>query len=194
MIEQTLVLIKPDAVRRGLIGEIITRFERCGIKIVAMKMVYPTEDIASKHYAAVDEWLEGIGEKQRRSYAQKGQSLDKTNKELGESVRRKLIHFLTQSPIVALVLEAHNAIGHVRKIVGATSPQDSAPGTIRGDYSFDTYQLADASKRSIFNLIHASTSIEEAKREISVWFTPDEIHTWKRVDEELLYYIGKEDE
>ena len=187
MNEHTLVLIKPDAVQRALVGDIISRFERCGLKIVGMKMVLPTSKQAALHYADDDEWKFAVGTKQKKSYAAKGKVIEKTEVELGTIVRNQLIEFLTMSPIVALAIQGHNAVAHVRKIVGETSPQDSAPGTIRGDYSFDTYQLADVSKRPLQNLIHASSEVDEATREINIWFTSQELHDWKRIDEELLY-------
>lgn len=191
MMEKTLVLLKPDAVLRGLVGEIIGRFEKCGLKIIAMKMVYPTEKIAGDHYAADEEWLVTVGKKQKESYAKKGITLKESERELGVKVRNYLLDYITMSPIIALVIEGHNAVKHVRKLVGETSPQDSAPGTIRGDFSFDTYQLADNSKRPIQNLIHASGEVDEAKREISLWFKPEDLHSWKRLDEDLLYRKGK---
>jgi nucleoside-diphosphate kinase len=191
MKQKTLVLVKPDGVQRGIVGEIITRFERCGLKIIGMKMVYPNEKLAGDHYIADEDWLKTVGMKQKESYEKKGVKIEKTEREIGLVVRRQLIEFLSMSPIVALVLEGHNAVAHTRKIVGPTSPGDAPPGTIRGDYSFDTYQLADTSKRPIQNLIHASGTPEEAEREIKVWFREEELHSWKRIDEELLYRIGK---
>ena len=190
MKENTLVLLKPDAVQRGLVGEIITRFEKSGLKIVAMKMVYPNEQIAGNHYIADENWLKTVGEKQKEAYAKKGLTLNETERELGLKVRNQLIEFLTMSPVMAFVLQGHNAVKHVRKLVGSTSPGDSAPGTIRGDYAFDTYQLADASKRPIQNLIHASGEVQEAQREIKIWFNDEEIHEWTRLDEALLYRTG----
>jgi len=189
--EKSLVLVKPDGIQRGLVGEIIARFEKCGLKIVAMKMVYPNEELAGNHYIADENWLKAVGEKQKASYAKKGVTIDKTEREIGMEIRGFLINYLTMSPIVALVIEGHNAIEHVRKLVGPTSPQDAAPGTIRGDFAFDTYQLADSSKRPIQNLIHASGEKDEAEREIKIWFEDKEIHDWKRVDEELLYRKGQ---
>lgn len=191
MIQKTLVLVKPDGVQRGLVGEFITRFERCGLKIIAMKMVYPNEKLAGDHYMADEEWLVTVGKKQKDSYEKKGVKIDKAERDIGLSVRNQLISFLTMSPIVALVFEGHNAVAHVRKIVGSTSPGDAVPGTIRGDYSFDTYQLADNSNRPIQNLIHASGKVDEAEREIKLWFNDEELHSWKRIDEELLYRKGK---
>jgi nucleoside-diphosphate kinase len=191
MREKSLVLIKPDGVQRGIIGEIITRFERCGLKIIAMKMVYPNEELAGEHYIADEEWLKTVGEKQKASYEKKGIKIKETERELGVKVRGHLIKYLTMSPVVALVIEGHNAVKLIRKIVGSTSPSDALPGTIRGDYSFDTYQLADSSKRPIQNLIHASGEVHEAEREVALWFKPEELHTWNRIDEELLYRKGE---
>lgn len=187
MKEQTLVLLKPDCVQRGLIGQIISRFERCGLKIVAMKMKLADEQTAAQHYIADDAWCNAIGEKQRASYAKKGVSVTKTNSELGKDVQNKLITFLQKSPVIAMVLQGHDAIAHVRKLVGTTAPKDSAPGTIRGDFSFDTYTLSDAQNRPLYNIIHASSEESEAKREIAVWFSESEIHEWTRIDETILY-------
>lgn len=187
MIEKTLVLLKPDAVQRGLIGDIISRFERAGLKIVAMKMQYAGANQAGKHYADDEAWMKAVGEKTQKTYEAKGIKMSRTALEHGRMVREQLVDFLAMSPILSLVIEGHNAVAHVRKIVGATSPEHAAPGTIRGDYSIDTYQLADTSRRALQNLIHASESAAEATREIGIWFNPDEIYVWKRVDEHLLY-------
>jgi nucleoside-diphosphate kinase len=188
--ERTLVLLKPDAVQRGLVGEIMARFERCGLKIVAMKLERASKEIAGKHYADDHAWLLSVGEKTIASYEKKGISLGRTALEQGRHVRNQLMDFIAMSPIIALVLEGHNAVAHVRKIVGATAPADAAPGTIRGDFSFETYQFADVMERPIQNLIHASGAVDEAEREIAVWFSPKEIHTWTRADEALLYRKG----
>ncbi len=190
MKENTLVLIKPDGVQRGLVGEILSRFEKCGLKIVAMKMVYPDEELAGTHYMADENWLKTVGEKQKKSYEKKGQKIDVPERELGLKVREQLIDFLRMSPVMAFVLQGHNAVKHVRKMVGSTSPEDAQPGTIRGDYSFDSYGLADQSKRPIQNLIHASGEVDEAEREINLWFDKEEIHNWERIDENLLYRQG----
>jgi nucleoside-diphosphate kinase len=188
--ERTLVLLKPDAVQRSLVGEIITRFERVGLKIVALKLVLPTKELAGEHYAADEEWMKVLGEKTLSSYEKKGIKLNRTALEQGQLVRKQLMDFLSYSPVVAMVLEGHNAVAHVRKLVGATSPADAVPGTIRADLSFETYMLADNLGRPVQNLIHASGAVNEAEREIKVWFTDKEVHTWKRVDEEFLYRQG----
>lgn len=191
MMEKTLVLIKPDGVQRGLVGEIISRFEKCGLKIISMKMVYADEEMASAHYEADEDWLKAVGEKQKKFYTNKGLKIEKSERELGVQVRNYLISYLQMSPIIALVIEGHNAVGHVRKMCGPTSPSDAHPGTIRGDYAFDTYLLADNSKRPIQNLIHSSGTKQEAEREIRIWFKKEELHAWKRVDEALLYRQGE---
>lgn len=187
MIEKSLVLIKPDAVQRGLIGDIISRFEKCGLKLIGMKMVYADKSMAGEHYAEDEEWLKSVGAKTKASYAKKGIDLPETEMEIGQKIRNQLMDFISMSPVVALCVEGHNAVKHIRKLVGATSPGDADPGTIRGDFSFDTYQLADESKRPIQNLIHASGEVHEAEREIKIWFKEEELYAWQRIDEPLMY-------
>lgn len=190
MIERTLVLIKPDGVQRALVGEIISRFERATLKLVAMKMVYADKDLAGKHYADDEEWLKSVGQKTIKAYEESGEKFNKTPLEQGRAVRSMLMDYIGMSPIVALVLEGYNAVKKVRDIVGFTSPAEASPGTIRFDYALDSFPLADKSKRPIQNLIHASGAIDEAEREIAVWFKPEELHVWQRVDEGLLYRKG----
>lgn len=191
MIEKTLVLIKPDGVQRALVGEILSRFERVGLKIVAMKLIHSDPAKADEHYANDDAWLLAVGEKQITSAKQRGESTDHLNPmEIGKRIQGTLTSYITMSPIVAIVLEGHGAVRLVRKLVGGTNPADSPPGTIRGDYTLDSYPLADGSNRSLQNLIHASGTVEEAQREINIWFTEQEIFYWKRVDEDLIYRKG----
>ncbi len=193
MIQQTLVLLKPDAVKRGLIGEIIKRFERVGLKIVACKLVKPSKDLADKHYPLErQEFVEGIGKKTLENYKEMGVdpvseigSLDPY--EIGKIVRGWLVEMITSDPVLAIVLEGPNAVEIVRKLVGHTLPVKADPGTIRGDFSFDSAFFANAKKRPIKNLIHASGNPEEAEYEISLWFTKDEIHNYKRSEEEVMY-------
>ncbi|MFW5746721.1 MAG: nucleoside-diphosphate kinase [Nanoarchaeota archaeon] len=187
MMEKSLVLIKPDAVQRGLVGEIISRFERCGLKIISMKMVYADKEIAGQHYADDESWMQSVGEKAKKSAEKRGETLDVEPVEIGRRVREQLMDYISMSPIVALVIEGHGAVKKIRRIVGDTNPQESAPGTIRGDYTIDSYQMADASGRPIQNLIHASGEVEEAEREIKIWFEEAELHAWRRVDEMLIY-------
>lgn len=182
MIERTLVLLKPDAVQRALVGEIMARFERTGFKVIGLKMCYATKETAGQHYANDNEWLTSVGEK-----AKKANKSDEEPLAIGQRIRQQLIDYISMSPTVALVLEGHDVINKVRAVVGDTAPSKAAPGTIRGDYAFDSYGLADNSGRPIQNLIHASDSPESAKREISIWFKDDELHPYQRVDEALLY-------
>lgn len=150
-LQRTLILLKPDALERGIMGEIITRFERVGAKIVGMKILVSEKDTAEKHYT--------------QDLAQRR----------GEIIRQRMIDMLTSGPIVALVLEGVEMVEVARKIVGATEPKAAAPGTIRGDYTHVSYGYADAKKIGVFNLIHASASPEEAETEINVWFKPEEL-------------------
>lgn len=191
MKERTLVLLKPDAVQRGIIGEVLTRFEKCGLKIIGMKMQYASKELAGEHYAEDEDWMRTVGEKTKSSYAKRGVELDEEPIEIGQRIRRQLMDFISMSPVIALCLEGHNAVKHVRKLVGATAPSDAQPGTIRGDYSFETYQMADNLKRPIQNLIHASGEVDEAEREVKIWFDEDELYEWEHLDEALLYRSGE---
>lgn len=185
MIEKSLIILKADVVARGLIGEIISRFEKVGLKIVAMKMVNAPRKLADKHYAKDDEWLMSVGKK-----LIKNQNLDPKKEDPmshGRRICKSLAHDLTIYPVIAMVLEGHNTISLVRKMVGEQSPENSAPGTIRGDYSFDTYVLANAYNRPVISLVHASDSKESVEKEINLWFSKDEVLEWKKPDEELHF-------
>ena len=153
--ERTLVLLKPDTIHRSFAGELITRFEKVGLKIVGMKMVWVNEEFSKKHYAAHIE---------KKFYP-------------------GLQAMITEGPVVAIVLEAPHAVSQVRKMVGGTEPKSAQPGTIRGDYAQHSYEYTDGKGISIKNLIHASGNAEEAKIEVELWFKPEEIHTYKTVHE-----------
>jgi len=185
--ERSLVLLKPDAVQRGLIGDIISRIERTTLKVCAMKMVYSSKELAGKHYADDEEWLKSVGEKAMKAYKEKGEKVEKTELEIGQMIRQQLMDFIAMSPVVALVIEGHNAVATIRKVVGDTAPAHAPVGTIRGDYAIESYAMADALGRPIQNLIHASGTPKEAEREIKVWFSDEEIHAYNRIDEGLIY-------
>lgn len=187
--ERTLVLLKPDAVQRGLVGEIISRFERKGLKITAMKMVWPTRDQALKHYFWSDEEKTKTGNRTLEIYKAKGIELKKSPIELASDVQKRLVNFLTAGPIVAMVIESAHAIEHVRRIVGHGSPLNADVGTIRADYTIDSYILADEGERAARNLIHASSSIDEAERELKIWFKEDEIYDYDLAIETILYSL-----
>jgi nucleoside-diphosphate kinase len=187
MIERTLVLLKPDAVQRALIGELISKFEKTGFKVIGLKMIWADEKTAGEHYADDEEWMKSLGEKTKASYEKKGNPLKETAVEVGRRVRGLLMKFISMSPCVAICIEGHGAIEKVRTLVGATAPLLAIPGTIRGDYSFDSYELSDYSGRPLQNLIHASDSRKSAEKEIKIWFKEEELYSYKRVDEDLLY-------
>jgi nucleoside-diphosphate kinase len=150
--ERTLVLLKPDAVDRGLVGEILHRFERVGLNIVGMKMVQATQEKAAQHYT------EDLAIRR------------------GEHVRKAMIELITEAPIIALCLEGVEAVELVRKMVGSTEPKSAVPGTIRGDFSHVSFKHADEKKIGVKNLIHASASVPEAEQELGVWFSADELY------------------
>ncbi len=150
-LQRTLVLLKPDAIHRGIVGEVLHRFERVGAKMIGLKMLVSDKDTAMKHYT------------------------EDLTRRRGEKVREMMIEMLTSGPIIAIVYEGVEIVEIVRKLVGATEPKASLPGTIRGDFTHVSYGYADARGISIMNLIHASTSPEEAEAEISVWFKPEEL-------------------
>lgn len=153
--EQTLVVLKPDTIQRGLVGEIITRFERAGLKIVAMKMVAPDELHFHKHY-------EGISNLISR---------------WGEDIYNVTLSQMTETPVIAFVLEGVEAVSYVRKLVGTTDPKDSAPGTIRGDFTHVTRGYTNPIGATLPNLLHASGNVEEAIQEIELWFGKDEVYS-----------------
>ncbi len=186
--ERTLVLVKPDGVQRGLIGEIISRFEKKGLKLVAMKMVWPTAKQAEDHYFWSDEEKRGNGERTIDAYKERGLELEETDPiKLAEKTQAKLFRYLQAGPIVALVIEGAHAIAHVRKLVGSGNPLQADVGTIRADYSIDSYILADEADRITRNLIHASGNVGEAERELKVWFKEDELVEYDLAIEKLLY-------
>lgn len=189
--EQSLVLVKPDGVQRGLIGESIRRYEQCGLKLVALKIIIPTKEQALTHYSVDPEWAVKTGTKSIESWKAKGLTPPTEDPvKLAEAVRKQLVSFLSSGPVVAMVWQGMNAIGVIRKITGGTEPLTSVPGTIRGDYTIDSYSAADGDKRAVRNIIHASGSVEEAKAEMSIWFKPEEILNYRLVSEEILYDVN----
>lgn len=161
--ERTLVLLKPDSVQRGLIGEIVMRFEKAGLKIVGMKMIHPDEDYYHHHYETIS------GLKSR----------------LGEAAFRRNTEFMVSGPVIAVVLEGVEAISLVRKMVGDTEPKTAAPGTIRGDYAHMSVSHANAKDSGLPNLIHASGDKKEAEEEIAHWFSETELFEYKTTNQHL---------
>jgi len=161
-VEQTLILIKPDGMQRGLIGEIIKRFEQRGLKIVGLKMVQADKNLAEKHYT------ESIAKKH------------------GEHVRKSLLTFVTEHPVIAMVVQGSDAISTVRKIVGSTFPGEADIGTVRGDFCHISKEYMKE-KNKPQNLVHASENKEDAKKELSLWFSVDEIFDYKISAEDIIY-------
>ena len=191
--ERTLVIIKPDGVQRTLIGEIIKRYERVGLKMIALKMLIATEEMATKHYYEVggDAWLEEVGRKAAAAYEKKGmKSPYPTFKDNGIAIMKANAKYLSSGPVIAMIWQGNNAAALVRKITGSTEPASSDMGTIRGDFTLDTYMIADTDQRSIRNLIHASGNVEEAEKEIPIWFKKEEILKYRLIADEILYDVN----
>lgn len=159
MVKQTLILIKPDGVQRAISGEIITRFENAGMKIIGMKMVWVGETLSKTHYS----------------------------EHISKPFFKGLDEFIRSGPVIAIAIEGVDAVKNVRRIVGSTAPGDALPGTIRGDYAHHTYEYADQKGKSIANIIHASGSEDEAKKEVALWFENSELHSYKRADEHIVF-------
>lgn len=190
--EKTLVLIKPDGVKRGLIGEIISRIERRGLKIIALEMVEATKEQVDGHYPKDEAWIWRLGEKTLKNYQEYGFDAKKElgtedPLEIGKQVRSWLIDFMTSGPIVKMAIKGIHAIDMVRKIVGPSMPAQAEMGTIRGDFSVDDATAANRDKRAIHNIIHASETPEEAEHELNFWFAPEEIHDYKRAEEDIMF-------
>lgn len=188
--ERTFVLIKPDGVRKGLIGEVIRRFEQRDLKIVALEMFQPTHDQIDNHYPKNEEWITRLGTKTASTYEKFGFDLMAdfgTNEEakIGPEVRKWLIDFMKSAPLVKMIVQGVHSVEVVRKLAGDTLPYKAAVGTIRGDFSMDSPALANKEKRAVANVVHCSETPEEAQHEIKHWFGDSEIFDYKRygVDE-----------
>jgi nucleoside-diphosphate kinase len=189
--ERTLVFLKPDGVQRGLVGEVVSRFERAGMKIAGMKMLRAGADLLERHYPSDEGFLRTLGGKTREAFEAAGKDVrSETGTDdplvIGRQVRQWLLDFVASGPVVAFVLEGTHAITVTRKLVGDTLPFRAAPGTIRGDFSADSPTVANLQKRPVRNLVHASGNAEEAAFEIGLWFRPEELHDYRRVDEGLV--------
>ncbi len=189
--EQTLVIIKPDGVQRSLIGEVIKRYERVGLKLTAIKFLVPTEELVEQHYTIDPEWMKKVGEKSIKNYLDKGlKPVSDDPMVIGRNVLKRLKAYLTSGPVVAMVWEGAHSVSIVRKITGGTEPLTSDVGTIRGDFVLDSYQISDLDDRSTRNIVHASGNILEAENEILIWFKKNEIIDYRHISEEILYDIN----
>ena len=189
--ERTLVVIKPDGIQRTLIGELIRRYERTGLKLVALKMLVPKPEFIEKHYLIDPEWRRITGEKTIASYHKKGKTPPSEDPmQVTEIILRNLKTYMSSGPVIAMVWEGMHAIGIVRKITGGTEPLTSDVGTIRGDFTIDSYEVSDIDGRSVRNLIHASGNQHDAQKEIELWFTKEEVINYRLVQEEILYDVN----
>ena len=175
-------MLKHDSISRNLVGKIITRLEEIGLKIIALKMIWPDEQLAKNHYFLDEEWAKAVYDKTKVSYEKDKKSFPyKDHMEFGKQIQSWNMNFLREGPVIAMIMEGPHAIEIVRKVVGSTEPKSSAPGTIRGDFAMiESYAIADKKNRVLRNLIHASDSVKSADREISLWFNTKEIHNYKK--------------
>lgn len=188
--ERTLVILKPDAVQRSLMGEIINRFERAGLKFTAMKMLVPTEGQLMTHYNKDEAWFLKKGNRIVEDLKTHGLPVTKEPIEYGKEIITTIVHFMTAAPVVAMILEGNQAVAVVTKLVGTTEPSTADVGTIRGDYTLDSYGHSSFENRAVRNLVHCSESPEEAEREIKVWFTNEEIMNYVTAQERIMYDVN----
>lgn len=189
--ERTFVIIKPDGVQRSLIGEIIQRFERVGLKIAGLKFMVPDAETVEQHYTLDPDWKKKVGERAKEAYEKKGQTPPSDDPiEIGDMVLKRLVTYMTSGPVVMMALQGGHSVELVRKIVGGTEPRTSDVGTIRGDYVLDSYFMSDTDDRAVRNLIHASGSVEEAQQELKLWFSDDELIQYRLVQDAILYDVN----
>lgn len=192
--ERTFCMIKPDGVMRGLVGEIIHRLEKAGLKVVAMKMLVPSEELVKAHYPSSDEaWVQRLGQKSLMGFegiegvdAKEAMGSD-DEMVLGQGVVESLVHYMQSGPVVAMVVEGIQAVDMVRKLAGHTLPFKADVGTIRGDFSVDSPSVANVEKRSIHNLFHASETQSEAEKEIKLWFGEEPVYDYDLGNDSVMY-------
>ena len=188
--ERSFVILKPDAIQRGLMGDIVGRFERAGLKVVHMEMKVLDEERLWKHYDKDNEWFEKKGSNIVQNLKDAGREIEKEAIEYGKDIIRSLVAFMTAGPVVVMVLEGNSAVGVVKKLVGGTEPTTSDVGTIRGDLTLDSYNIASLDDRAVRNLIHCSDEPSEAEREIALWVDTSAIMKYRHVNEAILYDVN----
>jgi nucleoside-diphosphate kinase len=186
-VERTLILAKQDAIHRGLVGEIIKRFEQKGMRIAGMKMDVPSKEIIEQHYTKDESMQIETGERTISTWKSNGKETTETPLEVGNRIRDWNIKALVNKPVIAMVFEGFHSVEIGRKIVGHTEPRQALPGTIRGDFSAESYALADTFERTMINIVHASGRPHEAEREIKVWFKDDEVCDYSKKDFNVLH-------
>ena len=189
--ERTLVIVKPDGIQRSLVGEIIQRYERIGLKLIGLKMMVPSVEMIEKHYTLDPEWVRITGEKTIKGYKDKGMKPPIEDPlQVTKLLLERLKKYMASGPVIAMVWQGAHAVQIVRKITGKTEPLMSDVGTIRGDFVLDSYEMSDIDERCIRNLIHSSGSVKEAEDEIKHWFREEEIINYRLIQEQILYDVN----
>ena len=188
--ERTFVILKPDTVQRSLMGEVIKRFERSGLKCTAMKMTMAREEQLLKHYNKDDAWFLKKGTRIIEDLTAQGRPVEKEAIEYGKDIIRTIVNYMVAAPVVVMVWEGNEAVAVVSKLVGSTEPKTSDVGTIRGDYTVDSYSHSSYENRAVRNLVHQSESPEEAEREIAIWLDESEIMSYTTAQERIMYDIN----
>ena len=195
--ELTFLMIKPDGVQRGLTSEIVSRVERCGLKIVGLKMFKPERERVNGHYPKDKAWITRLGQKTKDTYDKYGYDMKKEQGtedlfEMGTMIREWLLDFLTSGPVIIIAVKGVHAVDMLRKLVGNTVPSKAEMGTIRGDFSVDSPASANRDKRPLYNIVHASETQEEAEHEFKHWFGDNEpIWDYERSDEMIMFPKSK---
>lgn len=188
--ERSFIIVKPDGVQRSLVGEIIKRFEQTGLKLVGMKMAVLPEDKLWKHYDKDDEWFLKKGTNIVKDKEAAGQPIEKEAIEYGKDIIRALVTYMTAGPVVMMAVEGNQAVAVVKKIVGETEPATSDVGTIRGDFTIDSYAICAVDDRAVRNLIHCSDEVENANKELEMWFPKEDLIDYTSVQEAILYDVN----
>ncbi len=188
--ERTLVLIIPDGIQRSLMGEVIRRIERTGLKFVAFKFLIANREQLVAHYNKDEVWFQAKGERVVADRKLHNLTVDKPAIEYGKEIIDLIVNFMTAGPILAFVVQGNESVAVVKKLVGATEPKTSDVGTIRGDLTVDSYDHSSVQNRAVRNLVHCSESPAEAEREIKVWFKPEEIVKYRLLQEQMLYDVN----
>ncbi|MFA4942335.1 MAG: nucleoside-diphosphate kinase [Patescibacteria group bacterium] len=188
--ERTFVILKPDAIQRSLVGDIIGRIEKTGLKLVASKLIVATADQCWAHYNKDEEWFLKKGAKIIENRQAMNMPVEKDALEYGKDIIDALVKFMTSGPIMPMIWEGNQSVGIVKKLVGGTEPLTSDVGTLRGDFTIDSYELAGFDDRAVRNLIHCSDAPEEAQREIKIWFNENEAINYRLIAEQILYDVN----
>ncbi len=188
--ERTFVIIKPDGVQRSLMGEILGRFERTGLKLIGLKFGLADEKKLWEHYNKDDAWFLKKGTKIAEDKKAAGLSAEKEAIEYGKDIIRQLVKFMTSGPVLMMAWEGNQAVAVVKKMTGSTEPATSDVGTIRGDYTVDSYAIAAVDDRAVRNLLHCSDNTDDAAREVALWFTESELVKYRHLEEQMLYDIN----